>query len=220
MERKVVTRAPHREVGVINPAWLLDHAVEHESHLEKRFIMAALACPVVVDIVHQPLHIWLSPNETEKYTPDFGIGFRDRDTVLVEVKPEVFLAKHAEKLRAAAQHFKSQGKKFLVLTDKHIDANGLGTRAILLMRYGRVNFSEQQALDCLALLKNECHGEAKVKDLVELGVSEALIWNMVAKHRFRVPVGLNISPEESVSINGAEGDCCDYFHTWFGAAQG
>lgn len=49
MPRKVVTRSPHWEVGVVNPVWLLDHAVEHESHLERRFIMVALTCPVVVD---------------------------------------------------------------------------------------------------------------------------------------------------------------------------
>ncbi len=82
MTRKVVTRAPHREVGVVNPAWLLDHAVEHESHLERRFIMVALACPVVLDIVHQPLQLTLvvdsgqGPTE-RKYTPDFRLTLAD-----------------------------------------------------------------------------------------------------------------------------------------------
>ena len=41
MSRKVVTRAPYREVGVVNPAWLLDHSVHHEYYLERRFIMGA-----------------------------------------------------------------------------------------------------------------------------------------------------------------------------------
>lgn len=219
MERKVVTRAPHREVGIVNPAWLLDHDVHHESHLEKRFIMVALACPVVVDIVHQPLHIWLSANDTEKYTPDFLIKFRDGDELIVEVKPEVFVLKHAEKLTAAHKHFLAQGKKFSVITDKHIDANGLAARALLLMRYGRMHFSDDDALECMKLLNEKC-GVDQVKNLVDKGVSEALIWNMVARHLFRAPVGLNINQAETVSINGKEGDCCDFFHTWFGAAQG
>ena len=77
MSRKVVTRAPHREVGVVNPAWLLDHSVHHESHLERRFIMVALACPVVSDIVHQPFTMdlnWDGP-EGRRYTPDFKLTF-------------------------------------------------------------------------------------------------------------------------------------------------
>ena len=110
MERKVVTRVPHREVGVVNPRWLLDHGVEHESHLEKRFIMVALACPVVVGIVHQPLHIYLGPDETGKYTPDFLIRFRDDDELIVEVKPEVFLEKNKDRLAAAKREFLSQKK--------------------------------------------------------------------------------------------------------------
>jgi hypothetical protein len=47
-----------REVGIINPTWLLVHEVEHESHT-KCFIMVALSYPLVVDILHQPLEIWL-----------------------------------------------------------------------------------------------------------------------------------------------------------------
>ena len=50
MTRKIVKRAPHREVGVINAAWLLNHPVEHESHLERRFVITALAWHVVKDI--------------------------------------------------------------------------------------------------------------------------------------------------------------------------
>jgi hypothetical protein len=50
MSRKVVTRAPHREVGVVNAGWLLNHPVEHESHLERRFVMVALSCPVATHL--------------------------------------------------------------------------------------------------------------------------------------------------------------------------
>lgn len=216
MERKVVTRSPHREVGIINPGWLLDHSVEHESHLERRFIMVALACPVVVDIVHQPLHIWLGPDDTEKYTPDFLIRFRDGDELIVEVKPKVFVGNQADKLAAATRKFHEMGKKFVVITDVQIDANGLGARAVLLMRYARMQFSDQEAADCMRILNDECDGSEQVKSLVAKGVSEALIWNMVARHLFRVPAGLNINREERVSINLTQGDCCDFFHAWFG----
>jgi len=219
MERKPVTRSPHREVGVVNPAWLLDHDVEHESHLERRFIMVALSCPVVVDIVHQPLHIWLGPNETEKYTPDFLVRFRDGDSLIVEVKPQIFLRDHAERLARAEQLFNSQGQNFTVITDQQIDRNGLSARAMLLMRYARMLFSDEQALECRHYLQKEFEGSASVRELVEKGVSEALIWNLVARHQLRVPAGINLSPSEEVTFNEIQGGCCDLFHTWFGPGK-
>ncbi len=220
MERKVVTRSPHREVGIVNPAWLLDHSVQHESHLEKCFIMVALSCPVVVDIEHQPLHIFLASNQTQKYTPDFKITFRDGDSVIVEVKPRVFVAKHAERLQAAESQFRATGQKFLVITDEHINAKGLSARALLLMRYGRLQFSDVEALACQQLLQAQFDGSAPVRALVNRGVSEALVWNLVARHKFRIPSGLSIDPAETVSINKIEGGCHDLFCTWFGLAQG
>ena len=219
MVRKVVSRSPHREVGIVNPAWLLNHEVEHESHLERRFIMVALSCPVVVDIEHQPLEIWLGPDKTQKYTPDFRVKFCDGDSVIVEVKPEVFVKKHAERLSAAEGQFSAGHQKFLVVTDKHIDNNGLSARAMLLMRYGRLQFSADDALACQKLLQETCNGSATVKQLVEQGASEELIWTMVARHNLRIPAGLSIDPSETVSINQTQGGCHDFFCTWFGLAQ-
>lgn len=217
MERKVVTRAPHREVGVVNPGWLLDHAVEHESHLERRFIMVALSCPVVVDIIHQPLHIELEPGGKSRYTPDFLIRFKDDDELLVEVKPSVFVRKHAERLEQAHRRFALVGKKFLVVTEKHIDEVGLSARAMLLMRYGRLRMSDEEAMVCYRILKEHLSWEFDIRDLVKRGLPEPLIWNMVARHQLRVPVGLSMSQDEKVAINDITEDCCDYFHTWIGA---
>lgn len=203
---------------MVNPAWLLDHAVEHESHLERRFIMVALSCPVVVDIEHQPLEIWLGPDKTQKYTPDFRVTFRDGDSAIIEVKPEAFVEKHATRLHAAENQLGAGGQKFLVVTDKHVDASGLSARAMLLMRYGRLQFSDAQALECQQLLKQKCHGSAIVGALVEEGVSEPLIWNMVARHKFQIPAGLSIDHAETVSINQPQGGCHDFFCTWLGIA--
>ena len=220
MTRKVVTRNPHREVGVLNPGWLLDHPVEHESNLEKNFIMVALACPVVKDIVHQPITLVLvHPNgETSKYTPDFRIRLIDDTLLIVEVKPEVFVAENSLKLDLAKAQLATEAMPFMVVTDKHINANGLSTRAILLMRYARLSFDEDAALECKTLLEEEFRGSAQVHELVSKGVSESLVWNMVARHQLRVPAGLNINPQERVELNTWEGDCHDYFCTWFGIA--
>ncbi|MEO8390675.1 TnsA endonuclease N-terminal domain-containing protein [Polaromonas sp.] len=219
MTRKVVTRAPAREVGAVNAAWLLEQPVEHESHLEKRFIMIALSCPVVTHIVHQPMTMELiyGPNERAKYTPDFKVRFRDGDQIIVEVKPEVFISENKRTLEAAKKQLAGEGTRYAVFTDKQIDANGLAARALLLMRYGRLWLSDDDALECKRLLEDECAGSARVSSLMARGVSESLIWNMVARHQLRVPAGLNINPHETVEINTPLGECHDYFCAWFGS---
>lgn len=220
MPRKVVTRSPHREVGVLNPGWLLDHPVEHESNLEKNFIMVALACPVVKDIVHQPVELTLvSPDgKSQKYTPDFRIRLNDDTFIVVEVKPEKFLAENKAKHDLAKALLSSEGTPFWVVTDRHINSNGLSARAILLMRYARLGFDEDSALQCKRLLEEEFRGSAQVHELVSKGVSESVVWGMVAAHRLRVPVGLNINLQESVELNTQKGGCHDYFCAWFGLA--
>jgi hypothetical protein len=220
--RKIVTRSPHREVGIVNPGWLLNHPVQHESHLEKRFIMIALACPVVTDIIHQPVQIKLmhGPDEVQLYTPDFMVCFRNGEHTIVEVKPQVYVAENQKKLTAAKLHVEKQGGQFDVVTDAHTDANGLSARALLLMRYGRLSFGEAEMLECKRLLEEECAGSAYVHELISKGVSEYLIWNMVARHHFKVPSGLNLSPQETVEINDLKGECHVYFRSWFGLACG
>jgi hypothetical protein len=218
MTRKVVTRAPHREVGIVNASWLLDHDVEHESHLEKRFIMVALSCPVVVDVKHQPFEVWLGPEKTNRYTPDFLVTFSDGDKVVIEVKPQVFLKKHQSRHEAAKNQLASMGFKFLVVTDKEIDAHGLSSRALLLMRYGRLFIDEMDAVTCRRLLENHFKGSAEIKDLVEKGVSEETVWNLVARHQFRVPAPFNIGQGETVSINQPQENCDDFFQSWIGTA--
>ena len=151
---------------MVNPAWLQDHEVKHESWLERRFIMVALSCPVVVEIEHQPIEMWLGPNE--KYTPDFRVRFQDGDKVIAEVKPEKFLPEHADRLRRAEHQLRQNGEKFITVTDKIIDATGRPARAVLLMRYGRLQFSATQALECINLLREECGGSSSVRALRKL----------------------------------------------------
>lgn len=217
MTRKIVKRAPHREVGVINAAWLLDHAVEHESHLERRFVIAALACPVVRDIVHQPLTITLGDKEkTERYTPDFKVVFNEGGSVIVEVKPEVFLQKHTEKLHRVERQMRADGLRFLIITDEMIDRQALAARALLLMRYGRLRFTDEEAMQALQAIRRACDGSSSVKDLVSQGLSEALVWNLVARHQCRVPVNFNVDVDQEIYVDPVKGDSYDYFQSWFG----
>lgn len=219
MTRKVVTRSPHREVGAVNAGWILDHPVEHESWLEKRFIMVALSCPVVVDVVHQPRTLDLVCDEKKvRYTPDFLLHLADDQQIMVEVKPEPYVAKHRVKHEAAASLLAEEGVHFKVVTDKDVDKNNLSARAILLMRYGRMNFTSEEALSCKLELQNRCERTSTVQSLINAGASEELIWHMVARHELRIPPGLNLTPAEEVQINQHPGDCHDFFCRWLGLA--
>lgn len=218
MTRKIVSGSPHREVGIINPRWLLDHPVHHESHLERRFVMSALACPIVTDIVHQPITVEFDGETSGRYTPDFKVEFKDGDWTYIEVKPEVFLSKHEERLNAAKEYFSSRGEKFLVVTDKLIDKDELGKKAILLMRYARMQFSENETQACLKEFEHYTEKYVEFKDLLARGLSDALIWSMVARHELRIPPGIEMNMETPVSINSEKENCHDQLCAWFGIA--
>lgn len=220
MTHKVVTRSPHREVGIVNARWLLDHPVQHESHLERRFIIAALSCPVVCDIQHQPFTLQLSENGTaRKYTPDFLITFRDATSLVVEVKPQAYLKRHEMRLLAAEQVLQSQGLSFFIATDTLIDGKGLAARSMLLMRYGRVHFSDDQALEMLQALQRTSIGNASISELLNHGLSEDMVWSLVARHKCHVPTDFQVTRDQIITTTPYTGDCHDYFLSWFGVAQ-
>lgn len=219
MTRKVVTRAPHREVGIVNAGWLLDHPVQHESHLERRFIIAALSCPVVCDIQHQPFTLQLSEaGAAGKYTPDFLITFRDATKLVVEVKPKAYLKRHETKLLAAEQMLSAEGQRFFIATDALIDGIGLSARAMLLMRYGRMHCSEIEMQETLHAFLREGRTSASVQELIDKGLPEDIVWCHVARHQCRVPPDFQIDPTQTITFTPYIGDCHDYFRSWFGAA--
>jgi hypothetical protein len=215
MTRKIVNRSPHREVGVINAGWLLNHAVHHESHLERRFVMSALACPVVENIIHQPITIHLPGDQVRKYTPDYQLYYQGGGSCFIEVKPHIFVQKHEETLAKAKTVFAEMGEKFMVVTDRQIDKNDLGNRSILLMRYARMSFDAIEATACFDVIQAMNKKELRVRDLILHGISEPVIWNLVAKHQLKVPAGFDLSEDTPIAINTQEENCHDLLCAWF-----
>ena len=215
--REIVSRSPYKEVGLINAPWLLNHSVEHESWLEKRFICTALACPVVADIYHQPetLEIELDDGSVHTYTPDCLVRLRDATKVICEVKPLAFMKEHAATHAAAAGVVHARGDHFMVVNDRQIDHNSRSARAILLMRFGRMGFAPQQVEECKRVLVTELGGSAQVRDLIKRGFSESMVWHMVASHALRTSEGLNLSAVETVQINQPMENCLVFFQRWF-----
>ncbi|WP_081770652.1 TnsA endonuclease N-terminal domain-containing protein [Comamonas aquatica] len=215
--RQIVGSIGHREVGVVNASWLLNHPVEHETYLEKRFIMVALACPVVANIEHQPETIKLFINgKQHSYTPDFRVTLKNGEVIICEIKAEKFLQKTAEKRDAAQLYYEQKGGHYLTFTQKQIDHNNRAARAILLMRYGRIQIGAEKAQQCKTLLEREASGSLRVAALLEHGISESVIWHMVATHSLRTQTPLNNSDAEPIQLNQDNEDCYVQFVSWFG----
>lgn len=123
MTRKVVIRTPHREVGVVKAAWLLEQPIEHKSHLGKRFILIALSCPVVTHFVHQPMALEpiRGPDDRAKYTPDFKVHLRDGDQLIVKVKPKVFVSANQRTLETEKRQLGIEGTKYAEFADKDLE---------------------------------------------------------------------------------------------------
>jgi hypothetical protein len=218
MTRKIVPRNPHREVGRINCGWLLDHPVEHESHLERRFVIAALACSVVKDIVQQPRTLELVDGEEKySYTPDYQVFLREGGSTYIEVKPKVFVAKYATKFKLASRILEHEGSVFRVITDEMIDGQGLAARASLLMSYGRLRYSDEEARECQRDLRRRFPDGASVNTITETGVPEALVWHLVTRHMCRVERDFEVQPSQRILTATIQGDNNDCFSSWFGA---
>lgn len=216
--REVVTRSPYREVGVVNAPYLLNHEVHHESHLERRFIHCALSCPVVLDIRHQ-IEIELSSGK--RYTADFGLTLLDGLTVMVEVKPEIFVGKHLEKLTDAKRVSESLGQRFVLVTDEHIDKSGLWREIKDIKGYAKHAVDPIILSKCKKTLIEDFKGQGSVAELMAAaGVGEYVIWNLVSHRKLFVIPPFRMNKTSFVLANHPVEDCYVFFCSWFGIEAG
>jgi hypothetical protein len=141
--RKVVTRSPHRRVGYISCPWFQDEQIEYESLLEQGFIRIALLCPDLVRIKDQPFKLVL-PGGLH-YTPDLLLTFADSTQLVVEVKPNVHVPRHIDKLTAAREILRERGYHFLVCTERDIDRGERRNRAARILRQAISTTARQHA---------------------------------------------------------------------------
>jgi hypothetical protein len=144
-------------VGMVCCPWLQDQPIEHESMLERHFIMAALSIPGLRHIQHQPFKLHLDvptqinagastsasagtaeESDPSTYVPDFLLRFECGHAAIVEVKPKVFLKKSSPKLRAAAAELRARRHSFFVFSDEDLDRLGGSVHAVLSRRSSRL----------------------------------------------------------------------------------
>jgi len=217
--RKVITRSPHRSVGVIACSWIQNDCIEYESQLERRFLQRALLFPSLKKIFHQPFTIpYVDQGKNLTYTPDFLLVFQDGSVVVVEVKPAVFVKKHELKLKAAEIFLASKNRPFLTITDDEIDSEFYAKNSALLLRYARSTIADDVRARCICFLHNQT-GTTSISDLIE-GTAASLgdIYHLIGRGLLSIRIDIEITHDTIISIPNEEKNngfirFCNWFNT-------
>lgn len=179
--RKVVTRSPRRNVGIINCRWFQNVPIEYESQLEKRFVYSTMLCPGVRQIRSQPFTMTLGKC---KYTPDFLVDFGYMK-VVVEIKPASKVERYSARFDLAAEQLANRGVAFYVVTDAGIDRGYYARVAEQVIRYARSEIPEQEVRRALDTVAPDA--ELSLADIQERAqVSRQVVLHMLAWRRLRI----------------------------------
>lgn len=131
--RPVVTRSPHRQVGLLSSGSPDAALIDHESHLESAFVQIVRVLDGVRHIQAQPFRLENLPAELNRqsYVPDYLVEQQDGEKCVVEVKPARFVEKDRALFEWTAKTLSRSGLMFFVVTDKHITKARLETAALI-----------------------------------------------------------------------------------------
>ncbi len=214
--RRIVTRSPHRSVGLVAAPWLQPHAIEHESELEKRFLDIALVCPSVCRIHSQPFV--LVDIADGNYTPDYLVRLRGGVELVVEVKPERFVERDRERFNAATAKLSERRIDFYVLNEHVLDERRSG-QGRLWRRYAMAAL-DQSGHAALSELAAQPDG-VSMADAVAAGTAMTVIYRALARRELLSVDGLNLSMQTRL-ITPQPLEPCDerlYFDRWFGCTS-
>lgn len=133
-KHKVVTRSPHRTVGLIPCSWLQSEPIEYESQLEYRAIKKLILTPHVIQIKSQPFQILYGENDCFSYTPDLLVTFEDQRTLIIEIKPFKFVEKQRAVFDSVDEILRQRRFTFCVVTEQEIDIDDSDQEISLLLR--------------------------------------------------------------------------------------
>lgn len=120
--------------------------VEHESFLEKSFVVVATVCGFIAGLESQPFTMaWHDSDGKERsYTPDFRVTLRDGTQSIVEIKPARLIEENIPRFDAMVPLLKAGGFPFFVLTDEHLPKKAADL-AQLCRRYKHTHLPETNA---------------------------------------------------------------------------
>lgn len=216
--RKVVTRSPKRNVGLINCPWFQDKPIEHESRLEKHFVLRAMLFPGLKSIQHQPFHMPLVVHG-KRYTPDFLLTFSSGEGLVFEVK-------RAERVKGEKDRFgeieslcSHAGLRFFVVHQGQIEGRRRAERAALIRRYAMHGVHPARAQEIADYVQQSDKG-ISIKSLKkQLRISQEDVFALVAHRHIALNKELLISDEDFVFPANMEiKNASIQFGNWFGCA--
>lgn len=201
--RKVVTRAPHRRVGLIACPWFQPNTIEYESLLERDFVRLALLDAEVSSISHQPFLLDLG--EFGSYVPDFLLVSPARKLV-VEVKPEerALNTKNKPRLACAERILREQGFGFLVATEKFIRRDKRHERASILLRYARSQLPADLCKRVTEVASGHPQGITIRALASKTQTSVDTVLHLVGRRRLRINKALSFDEDQLVYPSGGD----------------
>lgn len=215
--RKVVTHSPKRTVGRINCRWVQSAPVEHESRLEKHFVLRALLYAPLTSIYHQPFKLTLGPDEW--YTPDFMLTFTDGQRAVVEVKRAEKVKPLIERLDRISAEIAKTALRFYVIHHGQIEGGMRAYRAGLVRRYATLPVPDSSIEAAVRLLKETPAGVAIGTVCSSAHLTRPQMLALVARRVVTLNSDLLMSEDDLLFPAVKEvRDAADQFGDWFGCA--
>jgi hypothetical protein len=217
--RRVVTRAPHRSVGVVAVPWLQLHPIEHESFLERGFVDMAVASRAVVGIDFQPFKLdYALDDGPHTYVPDYLVTLSNRERLVVEVKPSRRVPEYRLRFDAIQAVLSSRDLRFFVVTEEHMPDAAVD-QARLWRRYARAGVDTAQAQRALqAVAQNRAITFA---DLIHQGLAPDVVYHLLGRRELLSADRLLLTSGTRLLHPTHEEPIHEriYFERWFGCSS-
>ena len=214
--RNVVSRSPHRSVGIMACSWIQDHGIEYESQLERKFLQRALLCSYIKHVRHQPFKIaYEIDGKTLKYTPDFLVTLRNKTRLIIEVKPTTFVNKNRALFDAAREILRANDLTFIVATEKNLGSKATMANASLLLRYARSSTPDDECQRCMNILRE--FSPIPMSPLISKAeITRTTVLHLIGRRQIAINSDLALNSETLLSLpNQGEQNGLIFFCDWF-----
>jgi hypothetical protein len=201
-KHKVVTRSPHRSVGLIACTWLQKSQVEYESQLERRFIQKVLITPNVIEIISQPFQIFYGEQNELSYTPDFLVKFENGNQFVIEVKPYQFIDKHRPLFNSVDKILIEKNLIYCIVTELEIDNETSDQDIGLILRYTKGSVNNESILAVQNLFNPNNQKVFSIEEISQLAnVPKSTVLHMIGRRLLKFKEDISTSSGTKIISN-------------------
>jgi TnsA endonuclease-like protein len=182
-------------------------AVEHESALERDFVLLVNFLDAGAAITSQPITIEFQDGaRLRRYTPDFRVIWSDGRSELVEVKYRVDLRAQWARLRpgfvAARAMARKNGGRFRIATERGIRGPLLdNARRLLPLRKAPLDpATSERALGAARTLCEPTFGRIVDATSCDRAMALGVVWRLIARGALKVDLAAPIHPNSPVRL--------------------